>query len=352
MTVPLYESSFTEVERPLLETAHLSVTGFRYPSGVAALRITVGRAEAVVLPFRGQQVWRYLVDGEDLTMRTHFDAPARSTEFAETYGAFLLHCGLTGIGHPEPHDDHAHHGELPNASYDTAYLAWGTTPEGPWVGVGGACRLRSTHSVDVTFEPRLILPSHEPLVDLDLRISNHRTTPFAYSYLCHINWNLIDGARLEQPLDVDSDAFTLDLPDTDGPSADYFTRIAADPRASNTLAADRLIAPEYVAIMKPRADIDGLAHCLMVRPDGRAAAVSYEVAHLPHALRWISHTTDEMAAGFCLPTTAHHRGRSAAEADGLMRHVPAGGDVQMRIRLALLDPSTAAERLASVTATS
>ena len=104
--------------------------------------------------------------------------------------------------------------------------------------------------------------------------------------------------------------------------------------------------PEYCAILKPLPDEEGWAHFLMVRPDGRAASVSYDTAELPYAIRWISNTGDERAAGFCLPATGHHRGRSAAEADGLLRAVGGRSAVTMGIRVELLEADATAQRLA------
>ncbi|AQP48209.1 hypothetical protein BW730_12550 [Tessaracoccus aquimaris] len=120
-TIPLTRDLFDERERVLLETSHTRITASAFASGVAALTIVTPRVQAVLLPFRGQQVWRYRVDGEEMTMRTHFDEPARSTKFGETYGPFMLHCGLTGIGAPSPQDTHAHHGELPNLDVSSGW---------------------------------------------------------------------------------------------------------------------------------------------------------------------------------------------------------------------------------------
>ncbi|MCW5952756.1 MAG: hypothetical protein KIT69_10910, partial [Propionibacteriaceae bacterium] len=135
-------------------------------------------------------------------------------------------------------------------------------------------------------------------------------------------------------------------PGQDAVTAEYTAALGRDPGAGDRLDPKRSIVPEYCAILRPRADADGLAHFLLTRPDGKAASVSFDTAELPLAIRWISQTPDEQAAGFCLPSTAHHRGRAAAEADGMMRTVPGRGRVRMRVLVDLLDSESANRRRA------
>ncbi|MEO0916128.1 MAG: DUF4432 domain-containing protein, partial [Pseudomonadota bacterium] len=120
--IELHQSQFGEGERHLCQTADHAVSTFRFESGVAALRIRNARGEIVVLPFQGQQVWRAVFDGRDLTMRSMFDQPRATRVYLETYGAFLIHCGLSGLGAPGPSDTHVLHGELPNAPYQRAWI--------------------------------------------------------------------------------------------------------------------------------------------------------------------------------------------------------------------------------------
>lgn len=332
--IPLREALFTEEPRTLLQTDSSVATAFRYRSGVAALRLVTPAAELVWLPFKGQQIWRYGVAGEDLTMRTHFDEPTASTVFGETYGGFLLHCGLTGIGHPSDEDRHLLHGELPNATYDEAEIL----VDGDSMVLTGSCRLRRTHSMDVVFRPSVIVDAHDPLLKVTAEIENLRSAPFEYAYMCHINYALFDGSVLEQTASLSGDDFTV-VPDEaqDEATAAYTRAIIADPESSNRLDAGQPVRPEYCAIIRPQPAADGWARFFQVRPDGTAAYVGFETEGLPLAVRWISNTGDEASAGFCLPATAHHLGRARADRDGLMRHVPAGGRVTMRVETGLLD---------------
>lgn len=319
VVLPLHPDQFTPMERVLLRSPRMRVSGFLCPSGVAAMRVQTERVESVLLPFRGQQVWRHAVDGEELTMRTHFSEPSASTVFGETYGPFLLHCGLTGIGAPSPDDTHAHHGEIPNAPYEEVELRLLTSAGVDTLTLTGLTRIRVSHSVSASFRPRLSISSDSTALSLEMDITNHRHHPLSYSYLCHINWAPVDGARLVQPVEPAPPWFKVDPhPGQSEATALYTAEITADPSRSNRIDLSQELLPEYCAVLTPTPDDDGWVEFLMVRPDGKDASVRYDATRLPHAIRWISNTGDEAAAGFCLPSTAHHHGRAAADADGML----------------------------------
>lgn len=345
----LRPSMFGESEVELVRAGAITVSSFRYASGVEALRLTSDRVQLVLLPFRGQQVWRYRVDGEELTMRTHFDEPTASTTFGETYGGFLLHCGLSGIGAPGPEDAHAHHGELPNARYDSARLLIDRSDGIDRVALSGTCRLRVSHCMDLLFEPTLTLRADATELSVRGRVRNLRRDPFQYSYLCHLNWALPDSGRLAQTVPLDAGHFTVaPHPQQDERTARLTAAIAADPSVGDQASIALPVVPEYCAVLRPVADADGWAHFLMQRGDGSAASVSYPVAELPYAIRWISNTGDEQASGFCLPATGAHFGRHAAEVAGQLRTVPGHGEVAFELRVDLLDEVSAAAGIARI----
>ncbi|WP_026460105.1 DUF4432 family protein [Schaalia suimastitidis] len=341
VTIALRRSLFGEAETEIARTERIRVSAFTYPSGVEALRVTTPRVVLELLPFRGQQVWHYCVDGENLTMRTHFEYPAASTDFAATYGPFLLHCGLTGIGHPGPDDTHAHHGELPNIRFDQANLELRTGTASDSVTLTGSASVRSSHSLDLEFTPRLTVSSDSTALHVSATITNHRRTEAEYSYLCHINWPL-SAATLVQSCHLDDTHFRVyptggATPDT----AAYIEQITADPAAASSIDQATPLHPEYCALLRPETDGDGWAHFMMLRDDGTAPCVRYRVEYLPYAIRWLSNTGDEVAAGFCLPTTAHHQGRNLAAAEGMMVHLGPGQSHVMEIVAELLDPAQA-----------
>ena len=82
--IELFKSSFGEKERLLCTMGSISVSSFRYESGIEALRVKNARGEIIVLPFKGQQIWRAEFDGRDLTMKSLFQEPVATTDYLKT----------------------------------------------------------------------------------------------------------------------------------------------------------------------------------------------------------------------------------------------------------------------------
>jgi hypothetical protein len=140
-TFYLQDEMFRYKERTLVEANRVTASAFRFPSGVAALRLRNDLGEVVLLPYQGQQVWSAAFRGRNITMRSMFDQPRPTRNYLETYGGFNLHCGFTAMGVPAAGDTHPLHGELPNAPYDEAWLVVG----GRGRGLRGAGRALSPH---------------------------------------------------------------------------------------------------------------------------------------------------------------------------------------------------------------
>ena len=79
--IPLSPDQFGPVERTFAKAGGIVVNGFRYRSGVAALRTLNGAGEVIVLPFQGQQVWDATFLGRRLTMGSAFDEPQDTADF-------------------------------------------------------------------------------------------------------------------------------------------------------------------------------------------------------------------------------------------------------------------------------
>ena len=94
MKTYLREGFFTDKETTLVEAGELKATLFTYSTGVKAVRISNAKGSATVLPFCGQAVWRCDFLGRELTMKSIYDEPQRCSFYGETYGFFVLHCGL------------------------------------------------------------------------------------------------------------------------------------------------------------------------------------------------------------------------------------------------------------------
>jgi len=130
-TIVRLERPFFEAkERTFAEHGGLTVSLFRFDSGVEAVRVKNSRGQFTLLPFQGQQVWDARFDERVLTMKSMFTQPVPTREYLANYGGFVIHCGATAMGNPSKDDTHPLHGELPNAPYDSAFLALGTDAAG------------------------------------------------------------------------------------------------------------------------------------------------------------------------------------------------------------------------------
>ncbi len=100
----LTPAMFTEREQVLVESPAkgLVASTFRFDSGVCGLRLTSNVGELVMLPFQGQQVWSAMFNDRNLTMRAMLDQPYPTRVFLDTFGGFMQHCGITGVGSPGP----------------------------------------------------------------------------------------------------------------------------------------------------------------------------------------------------------------------------------------------------------
>lgn len=325
-------AAWSQAERVVLESSAGTVTQFTYDSGVEGLRVRTDKVEAVILPFQGQQIWRLTLDGEPVTMHTMWDEPVPTSVFAQSYGPFLMHCGLTWMGAPGP-GERWNHGELPCAVYSSAWVevdeAAGT------LTVGGEYENRMSHGYGYRFTPRLVFRTDAAAVEVSSQIENLRRSPLSWQYLTHVNWVYWPGARLEQDVAMDPDHVSLHPAGSqDEATAAYTASLAESPDRGNALP-DHDVVPEYVAVLTPEADADGWAHFAMVRADGVRARVSYDTTELPRAVRWVSRTPDEQAAGFCMPATGHHLGRAQSDAEGLTRTLPGLASTTIRLRMGL-----------------
>ena len=176
----LIRAQFAEQERLLLEQGSLQATVFRYPTGVEAVRLINQWGECVILPFQGQQIWSAAFGGpgyaqRELTMRSMFDMPRPTRDFLATFGAFLVHCGITGSGAPGPEDSHELHGELPNAPFLSAYLTLGADERGDFIGVGGRYEHAVAFAHHFAVEPLVKLYADETLANVSLRVTESQT---------------------------------------------------------------------------------------------------------------------------------------------------------------------------------
>lgn len=345
----LDRNDFREAERAVLESPAGSISLFKYPSGVEAVEINAGRSTITVLPFRGQQIWRYVVDGEDLTMKTTFAEPAASETFGESYGAFLVHCGLTGIGAPGEGDQHAHHGELPSISANEAFVVSGEADGEDFLGLVNNFEYRLSHGFAYRVRVELKVFPERTTIPLKLTVTNLRSEPLSYAYLCHLNWKLDGLSLLKQSVLKDPENFVLaPHPGQSKRTAELLQAFEKDFNRSDIIDASQEISPEYCAVLRPQETSSGQAEFMGLREDGSAFWVAFDPQALPRAVRWMSRTEDEQAAGFCLPSTGHHFGRTKNQQDGLLQVLPAGKSAEINIVFGKLSKAEAEEAAARI----
>ena len=344
MTITLQKSFFAEKEKTFAKNGAITVSTFKFSTGIEGLKIENKKGFITVLPFKGQQIWRAEFCGHPLVMKTMFDEPTQSDEFLKTYGAFLIHCGLTAIGNPSPEDTHPLHGELPNASYNKAFLTFGEDENGKFAELSGEFEFRIGFEVGYKFVPHCRLYEDQTVVHIHNELINLRSVPQEYLYLCHINFKPVDGAKLVYSAKKEN-VYTHYLVPDNMPKDEkqklenYFTALKNDVTVHNTIdSKTQYYEPEIVFTVKYEKDENGNGHCLQVLPDGYSCYVSHKPEQLPYGIRWIARNADEDAIGMLLPATGEHNGYLDCVKKGYIKHIPPQGTVCLDFTAGLLEP--------------
>lgn len=344
---------FDETKRPLLNDSPFTANVFKYESGVEAIEFSNGPVVCIVLPYQGQQVWRLFIDGENMTMKSMYESPESTDDvFNFSYGGFLIHCGLTAMGNPSEEDDHPMHGELPHAKYRNVYVEVGEDGKGRYVSIGGDYIYKLSIDTGYVFSPELRLYEGSKLIEVSGHIKNLRAGTFNYMYMAHINWLPINGSRLvystpkdNQNIEVCREDFGDVLDEEDAKRLDdYTSSLQKNPSLSDVIDFEtQCYNPELCSIMHYRADEEGWAHAMQIRPDQTSCYVGFDTSILNNGLRWFSWTEDERSCGFALPNTGNQKGRAYAIKNGLMKQLPGYGEALLRYRFGKLGPMETVE---------
>ncbi len=347
----LYEDYFDKGEREIFSDGTLSAKLFTYSTGVKAVKISNDRGSAIFLPYMGQMIWRAEFDGYDMTMKTIFDEPIAAKEvFGETYGCFLMHCGLTAMGNPTAEDGHLPHGELPIAKYNSVYLVTGEDEGGKYLALSGVYTHKSCYALNYDFSPLVKIYEGKSILDISVSFTNNKDVPLEYYYLCHINHRPVNGATLEYTADRKSIKVNHEVP------ADYFSQADADATNAYLNALDKNPAimdkvgdkgqcyrPEIVFKCNYTADKDGKAYTMQYDKGGHSTFVIHYPEELPFGVRWISRTEDEDTMGMVLPATSEHLGRNYCRANKQEKYLNKGESVSYHMQTGLLKSDEAEE---------
>jgi hypothetical protein len=349
----LYPEQFSLAERPLVESGGLSASTFRFESGVCGLRLKNDQGELVLLPFQGQQIWSATFGGRPLGMTSFFPEPRPTRVYLETYGGFLLHCGVTAMGVPSAQDTHPLHGELPNAPYQRAWVVLGEDEGGQYIGLGGQYHHIIAFNHNYLAEPLVKLYRGSSLIHISLTVSNLKSSPMEWMYLAHINFRPVEQGRmvysaLPTPEHV---RVRLSIPShiKPGPGyAEFLQALKEHPEQHHVFTPAGVYDPEVVFFIDYLADEQGHAHSLQVHPDGSADYVRHSPAQLDKCIRWIVRTPDQQALGFAMPATAEPEGYTAEKAKGNLKVIPGGGVVSFEMVAGYLPASQAREMEAKI----
>ena len=129
-----------------------------------------------------------------LTMRSMFDEPVSTREYLENYGAFMIHCGITGLGAPGPEDNHSLHGELPNAPFNSAWLEFDTDKRS--TKICGSYQHIVAFSTNYLATIETTMKAESALLDVSVSVENLKQTPMDLMYLGHANFRPVNEGEL------------------------------------------------------------------------------------------------------------------------------------------------------------
>ena len=344
MRIHLKREFFTDREFVLAENGAMKATAFRYSTGIEALKVENKKGYFIILPFKGQQIWRAHFLGKDLHMKTMMEEPQPSKVYLQTYGGFLLHCGIAAFGVPSKDDKHVQHGEIPNADYQSAYLECGED----YMAVGGKLDYDESFVRNYSFCPECKLYEDDSVLKIKIDLINRRSNPMEYMYLCHINFRPIDGAELIYSADYDPEHIKVHKVVGDQLPKEHAQKLSAfmdavqeNPALHHKMgAAGEIYDPEICFTVMYKGDEDRRAYTLQYTEEG-ACYVNHPVDVLPYAIRWISRTGDEDSCGMVLPATAEHLGYTYAKNNGQIKVLPGKETLTFHIETGYLEPEQA-----------
>lgn len=303
MKISLQKSFFGETKKELLQYGEFKINTLRYTSGVEALEIINSKCSFIFTPFKGQQIWHFTVNGEEISMLTTVKEPQDTTVYLENYGGFLYHCGLISFGAPD--EIHPHHGELPNAQYKNCFIMCEEDEKGKFIILGGETEHNTAFIRGYKFSPQIKLYENECIFKINVCIENMRSYSLEYMYLCHLNFKPINGAKLIY--NAENDVIIYPTAESEVMNK-YKLKLQENPRIMDNIGnKDEMYDPEICFGIKYIPDKDGRAHTLQYAENG-ACYVSHPVEELPYGIRWISRTKQEDSLGMVLPATAEHLG--------------------------------------------
>lgn len=329
MKIRVTDQMFTQKELLFLDYGELKAYLYRFDSGVPCIKLENSAGYITVLPFHGQMVWDAVFFGRALKMQTSFKQPKQATLFRDTYGCYIMHCGALGMGCPSKEDTHAHHGELPYARYDQAYIIAGEDQKGTFIAVGGEYEYHRAFDSHYLAKPLVKLYEGSSMIEVNMTIQNLSSSPMEYMYMNHVNNAVSPGAKIYQtlPWTQENMVVRVSIPQYNEPNPvflELLTAIQNDVKKTQIVQQEDRYDPEIVLFLREvKTDKSGFAHFLYEHQDGTADYTTYDARVLDHGVRWIVNHEDWRSMGMVLPSTAEPEGYIAEKAKGNVRKLDA-----------------------------
>lgn len=326
MKIELNREYFSFEQKQLVEQDSLSAVLFKYETGINAVKLSNRFGYITVLPYNGQMIWDVEMCGRSLKMQTPCTIPQITDSFLDTYGCYMMHCGALSMGCPGENDNHPHHGELPYANYDKAWITSGKDDKGEYIGVSGSFEFKNETGDNYVALPETRLYGEDAVLKINIKVNNIANKHMNFMYLCHINNYPQDGGRIVQALPWTNEDMQIRYSIPRGDNAQnvksFVEKIESDRSVTATMRKEDPYDPEICFFLeKPKTDDKGFTHLLFVHPDGSADYTSYMPNELDHCTRWIANTEDMKAMGMALPATADAEGYTAEKEKGNIKTI-------------------------------
>jgi hypothetical protein len=280
-------------------------------------------------------------------MQSMFDQPYPTRVFLETFGGFLQHCGITGVGGPSPKDTHPLHGELPNAPYESASIMSGEDENGHYIGLTGQYQYTVAFTHSYLAEPQVKLYEGSSLFSVSMTITNLKQSGQELLYLAHVNFKPVDNGRLVYSAIPTPEHVRVrsSIPSHINPGPGYVEFIedlGKHPENHHILTPGLVFDPEAVFFIDYIADEAGWAHTMQIHPEGFVDYIAFKPSQLPKATRWISRTADQDAIALVEAGTAEPEGYLAEKAKGNVKVLEAGEQFTCEFKIGALSVKQAA----------
>lgn len=318
--LPLKRSQFNNQENVIIESENFKVSGFKYNSGIEALKIENSQGYLVILPYMGQMIWDAKFLGEDLCMENMFSEPKLEKEVVATYGCFAFHSGLIRNGCPSSEDSHPLHGEMPCASMDKAWLEIDEQK----VTITGEYEYVMGFGDHYLATPSVTLDKGASLFDIEMKVQNLASVPMPLQYMCHMNTAYFPNAKLKQ--NIPDTAITLreSVPAHVKPTPqwlDFNESLKSREKPIQQLSTPDMYDPEIVYFMDNLSQFTQHAQFEMEIANGKTLVTRFDTSMLNYATRWILYNGDQKVGAYILPATCRPEGYLAAKRNNTLIHL-------------------------------